>query len=104
MVKEDVKDDNEGRGSTVVENVEEGEISDESQSVEEISEEDFVKQESKKDNEKENFVSSSSTNSTVWMNDLYKYSSNYGSKFLSPISVLTTTIFSPLKHLFPPSV
>ncbi|KAF5194342.1 Rna polymerase ii c-terminal domain phosphatase-like [Thalictrum thalictroides] len=74
MVEEDV----EGGGSIVVEDVEEGEISDESQSVEEISEEDFIKQDSKKEKEKENSASSSSTNSRVWMSDLYKYSSNYG--------------------------
>ncbi|PIA40606.1 hypothetical protein AQUCO_02500368v1 [Aquilegia coerulea] len=81
MAKDDVEEE-EGGGeisSIVVEDIEEGEISDESQSVEEISEEDFIKQESKKDKEKENSASSSSTkNSRVWMNDLYKYSSNYG--------------------------
>ncbi|KAL5724462.1 protein-serine/threonine phosphatase [Ranunculus cassubicifolius] len=59
-----------------VEDIEEGEISDESQSVEEITEEDFKQQDAKTTT-----TSSKDDPSMVWMGDLLKYpvSSNYGS-------------------------
>lgn len=79
LVLVEMSSSNKERGS-VAEDIEEGEISDDSQSVEEISAEDFKQQQ-----ERENSVSSSKTvassSSMVWMGDLLKYrgSSNYGS-------------------------
>lgn len=80
VLEVEMSSSNKERGSVAEEDIEEGEISDDSQSVEEISAEDFKQQQ-----ERENCVSSSKTvassSSMVWMGDLLKYrgSSNYGS-------------------------
>lgn len=63
-----------------IEDIEEGEISDDSQSVEEISAEDF-KQDNSSSSSSKTAAASTSSSSMVWMGDLLKYrgSSNYGS-------------------------